>query len=321
MNYTITFVDIASTRVADLQAMMTTVIGAERTILLPIIKSLATIFLLRQFLLLTFAHMTMERIVSSFTRVLIIVLLIQGAGNFNTFVVNRVFTNMPQMLSNMGVGSYAPGTTGKSSTVQFDAVSAAGDALAEQIRSKSTCWSVACATNSFTAYCADGAFQMVLCGIFGVWFLGLNLMAIALCMGQIFLCFEFFDRTRGFLDQWIGKIIGFGAFGFAASIVLALEMQSMQTMINKLNGLAGTNVDAAVSMFIHAVGSAGIDFLLIIACPIAFGFGSGAVAALAAPAAMAATGALRVSAGVAGGGAKAAGAAARLAARSAGSRI
>lgn len=298
-NYAVTFVDIASTRVADLQSMMNTVISAEHGILLPILKALVAMYITRQILLVMWGHMSVGTLLNCVVRALVITFLLNSTTNFNTYVVNNVFTNTPQILTNLGVGSYTPGTAGKSSPAQFDAVSASGDALAAQIRARSTCWSSTCFTNSGTAYFSDAAFQVILCCIFAVWFLGLNLIAIALVMGQLILLFEFFDRTRGFVDQWIGKLVGFGAFGFATSIVLAMQMQGMQTMLNKLNGLAGTNVDAAVSMFTHAIGSSVIDLLMIIACPVAFGFGSGAVAALAAPSALMAARSLSVGAGVA----------------------
>jgi type IV secretory pathway VirB6-like protein len=186
----------------------------------------------------------------------------------------------------MGVGSYAPTTGGASSAAQFDAVSAGGDAIAAQIVGKVEYTSPASWINAVTGYAADGMFQIILCCIFGIWLLGLGLLAIALCLGPPFLCFEFFDRTRGFVDQWIGKLVGFSAFGFACSIVLGMEMQGLTTMLAKVNNVANTNVPAAVGMMFHAVGDAILDLLLMAACPIAFGFGSGAVAAMAAPAAL-----------------------------------
>jgi type IV secretory pathway VirB6-like protein len=296
---TITFVDIASTRVALLQTVLTTVLNAEHTVLVPILKALLTIFVGRQFFLVMFGHMSMERFWNSVIRALVIVFLVANATNFNQWVATKVFTNIPQALTSLGVGSYAPTAAGQSSASQFDSVSAAGDAIAAQIVAKSSIWSVSSLINGGTGYLADAIFQIILCCIFGIWLLGLGLLCIALCIGPPFLCFEFFDRTRGFVDQWIGKLVGFAAFGFATSIVLAMQMQGLTTTLAKINGMAATNVPQAVAMMMHAVGDGVLDLMLMGSCPIAFGFGSGAVAALAAPAALAVGRSLFAGAGIA----------------------
>jgi type IV secretory pathway VirB6-like protein len=308
MNYAVTFVDIASTRVALLQTVLTTVLTAEHSVLVPILRALLGIFVGRQFFLVMFGHMTMDRFWNSVIRALVIVFLVANATNFNQWVATKMFTNIPQALTSLGVGSYAPTSAGQSSAAQFDSVSAAGDAIAAQIVAKSSIWSVSSLINGGTGYLADGCFQIILCCIFGIWLLGLGLLSITLCLGPPFLCFEFFDRTRGFVDQWIGKLVGFTAFGFATSIVLAMQMQGLTTTLAKINGMAAQNVPAAVAMMMHAVGDGILDLLLMGACPIAFGFGSGAVAALAAPAALAAGRSLMVAGGAAKGVAGAAGA-------------
>jgi type IV secretory pathway VirB6-like protein len=113
----------------------------------------------------------------------------------------------------------------------------------------------------------------------------MGLIAIALAIGPMLLPLELFERTRGFVDQWIGKFVGFIAHGLGATIVLAMQMQGLQNMLNQVNGVAGTNPPAAVGMLLHCVGDSVLDFLTIAAVPIAFGFGAGTVAALVAPAA------------------------------------
>jgi hypothetical protein len=285
----ITFVDIASTRVANLQTVLTTVLGAEQAVLLPILKALLILFIARQFFLVHFGHLDMMRLFNSVIRAAIICFLVHGTVNFNQYIATVVFTNLPQALTNLGVGSYVPTNAGQSSAAQFDAVSAAGDAIATQIGAKDEYLSPATWINDITGRLANFCFQTILDLIFGIWLLGLGLLAISLCLFPPFLCFEFFERTRGFVDTLIGKIVGFSAFGFACSIVLGIEMQGLTTMLAKINGMASSNVPAAVAMLIHAVGDSLLDLLLMAACPVAFGFGSGAVAGLAAPAAFAAS--------------------------------
>jgi type IV secretory pathway VirB6-like protein len=267
-------------------------------VLLPILKSLMILFVGRQFLLCMHGHFSMDRFWSSIVRALVVVFLVANTTNFNTWFASKIFTNLPQALTSLGVGSFAPTGTGQSSAAQFDSISAAGDAIAAQIVAKVEYTSPTTWINAATGYIADACFQIILCCIFGLWLLGLGLMAIALCLGPPFLLFELFDRTRNFVNIWIGKLVGFAAYGFATSIVLGMQMQGLRTMVDKVNGVADNDVPAAVGMLIHCVGDSILDLLLMAACPAAFAFGSGAVAAIAAPAALAASRSLTVMAGV-----------------------
>jgi hypothetical protein len=275
------FANLAANRVALIQTTMTTVIGAEQAILLPILKALLILFIARQFLLVHFGQLSMDRFWSSIVRALIIVFLCHGVGNFNTYVVQKLFVAMPAALSNMGVGSYAPGTAGQTSAAQFDTATAAGDAIAWQIIAQTQLTSPTTWFNSGIAAAGDWYFRCILSCIFGIWILGISLLGIGLCLLQPFLIFELFERTRGFLDQIIGKLVGFLAYGFACSIVLAMEMQSLQTLLAAVNGVAGQNAATAAQDFLAVLSNATLDFLAMLACPLAFGFGSGAVAGLA----------------------------------------
>lgn len=288
MNTVNTFAFLASARVGMLQQVMTTVLNGEQAVLVPILGLLLLMFFGRQFFLVMFGHLEMAKFMNSAIRAAVIVFLVHGTVNFNTYVAQKVFTNVPQALSTLGAGSYIPASTGQSSATQFDQVSAAGDAITAQINSQVQITSPSTWLNGMTADFSDAAFQMELFCIFGVWFLGLNLLAIALCLGPPLLCFEFFERTRHFVDTWISWLVSFACHGLASSIVLGMEMQSLQDMLKSANGIAGQNLPAAASMMVHAVGNGILDLLLIVACPLAFSLGAGATTALAAPAAFAA---------------------------------
>jgi type IV secretory pathway VirB6-like protein len=287
-NTAITFVGLASSRVATLQAVMNAVLASEQSVLFPILNALMIIFVGRQFLLVMYGNMTVNRFLDSIIRAGIICLLVTHSGAFTQWVSGPVFTKVPAALTSLATGSYGAAPANTSSAAQFDSVSSAGDSIAAQIVALTTVSSPSSWINAGTAYAADGFFQIILCCIFGIWLLGLGVLAIALCLGPPFLLFELFDRTRGFVDQWIAKLVGFTAFGFATSLVLAMQLQGLTTMLQQANGMAASNVPAAVGMLLHCVSNSVMDLLLMAACPIAFGFGSGAVAAMAAPASFAA---------------------------------
>jgi type IV secretory pathway VirB6-like protein len=295
---TVTFVGRAAARVANLQAVMNTVLGAEQTVLFPILRALMIIFIGRQFFLTMTGNMTINRFIDSIIRAGIIILLVTHSGAFVQWVATPVFTRVPMALTTMGAGAYASTTGAQSPAAQFDSVSAGGDATVGLILAQAEITSPSSWINALTAFVSDGCFQVILNCIFAIWLLGIGVLAIALCIGPPFLLFELFERTRGFVDQWIAKLVGFSAFGFATSIVLAMQMQGMVSMVQQAKTMSAINLPAAVGMLIHCVADSVMDLLLMAACPLAFGFGSGAVAALAAPSALLAMRSLSVGAAI-----------------------
>lgn len=282
----ISFVDIASTRMAEIHATMDAVLAAEANILNPILRALLVLYVGRQFLLTMAGHLSIQRFFDTIIRALIVVFLVTHNGSFVQYVRDPVYDKVPQALSAMVVGNYAATTASQPLATQFDAISAKGDAITVAIQQGANSWfSMTDWITSVSASVADGSFQLVLAIIVAIWLLGQTLLAIVLCLGLPMLCFELFERTRGFIDQWIGKLVGFSTFGFATSFVLALEMNGLKTMFDTLHTAAAANAVQAAGMFWHVIGYSLLDLLTISALPTAVGFGSGAVAALAAPSA------------------------------------
>lgn len=297
----ISFVDIATTRMADIQQVMDAVIAAEVNVLNPILKALFLIYIGRQFLLTMAGDLSMQRFWSTIMRAGIIILLVTHNGQFVQWVRTPIFEGVGQQSSAMIAGNFGATAAGQPMAAQFDAIAAKGDAIVGEIDAVSTnVFSLMDWINSITAHVGNLIFQLILACVVGIWLLGQSFLAIILAMGLPLLCFEIFERTRGFVDQWISKLLGFCAFGFATSFVLAVEMQGMKTMFDAVRGKAIVNVAQAVAMLFHIVGNGILDLLTMAFIPTVVGFGSGAVAALAAPSAMLAMRSLSLAGGAAG---------------------
>jgi hypothetical protein len=283
----ISFVNIASSRMANLQSTMDAVLAAENGVLYPILKALFLIFIGRQFLLTMAGHLSMERFFATIIRSGVIIMLVTHSGAFVQWVRDPVFNKIPQAMSAMVAGNYAATTAGQPMAAQFDGISSKSNAISAEIDTVSTSiFSLTDLTNSMSGRLANLMLQIVLAIVVGIWLLGQTLLGIVLSMGPPLLCFEIFDRTRGFVDQWIGKLVGMTAFGFATSFVLAMEMNGMKTMLDAVKAQATANATIAVAAFFQVLGNAVLDLLTMAVLPVAVGFGSGAVAALAAPSAM-----------------------------------
>jgi hypothetical protein len=117
-----------------------------------------------------------------------------------------------------------------------------------------------------------------------VWLASIRIMAIAIILGPWLLMFEFFDRTRGFFQNWIGIVVGVWTFQFAASVFLQISMHSeMETLRNIQRASAASNsVDMMLSNLGRAAMSIFGDALTMLVLPAVFGGVSGAGAQIAA---------------------------------------
>ena len=304
-----TYEALATGRIAEIKTMMDSVITAELTFMVPVLKAAFLIFVGRQALLIMLGHLSVERFVSSTIRVLIVILLITHSGQFVHYVREPIFDTIPNAISSTILASAGVNTSGTASLAQqFDKVAMASDAITAKILALNTGWSVASAANYITAGFANGAVQWLLMLICGVWLLGQTFLAIILCFGPLLLVFELFDRTRGWVDQWIGKLVGLLSFGVGTSILLALQMNGLFLLFKRMETAMPTSGAEAVAGFLRVGGNVFLDALTMASLPLICAIGSGVAASLAAPSALLAARSI----GMAGGGASAIASRARL---------
>lgn len=281
----IPYATLMADRLATLKAMMDSVIDTEGTYVVPILKAIFAIYLGRQFLMMWGGYFSYTTFVKTVLRAGIVILLVVRAGAYVQWVRDPIFDRIPIALAAMTSNRYGftmPASVGQ----QFDDSALAINNITAQILALNTGWGVSAFGNYLSASLQNGAAQTVLGCISAVWMLALELLAILLCFGKIMLLFELFDRTRGFMDQYIGKIIGLLAFGFATNILMALQMAELMNLMSRVASRMPTNAAEAVSVLTRIFGDLVYDLLTLVAVPTAVGFGSAAAASLAAPAAM-----------------------------------
>jgi len=283
----ITYDAIATSRIQQLKTMMDAVIAAELQFVVPIIKALLVMFVVRQFTLTWTGNMTVERFVGSSVRAAVVVFLISHSGAFVQYVRDPLFDKIPQAISSTILAS-AGVQTNSSATIaqQFDKASAAADAVTAAIVARQISFSIASFVNYLSAQAADGGIQFLLSCIAGIWMLGQSLLAIILCFGPLLLGFELFDRTRGWVDQWIGKLVGMTAFGIGTSILLAIQMQGLLNMLRAASNNLPTGGPEAVAVLMRVACNIVLDLFTMVSLPAICAYGSGVAAALAAPSAM-----------------------------------
>lgn len=283
----ISYEAIAAGRIQQLKAAMDAIIAAELQFMVPILKSLLVMFVVRQFTLTWTGNMTVERFVGSSVRAAIIVFLITRSGSFVQYVRDPVFDKIPQAVSSTILASAGVQTTsGTTIAQQFDKASAAADAVTAAIVARQTSWSIASLVNYLSAQLADGGIQFMLACVAAIWLLGQSLLAIILCFGPLLLGFELFERTRGWVDQWIGKLVGVTCFGIGTSILLSIQMTGLRNMLRAVNDNLPTGGPEAVAVLMRVGCNVLLDLCTMIALPMICAIGSGVAASLAAPSAM-----------------------------------
>ena len=281
-----TYASLAQDSLATITSTMDAVIRAEAAYVTPTLRAVALLFVLRQFLLLNTGHMTWERFTSSCLRVLIVIYLVTNSGNYVQRIRDPLFNNVPQAISQSVLSGGDISTSSTTSlAAQFDQVSMASDAVTAKVVKKATIWDPSTIGQAFSAWIADGGMQTILSVIATIWLLGQRALAVILCFGPYLLLFELFDRTRGFVDHWIGKLVGVTAFGMGTAIVLAMEMTSLQQVLtNANNSVPAMMGDEATSVLWHVVSNMLSDAVTILALPVICAFGTGVAAAYAGPA-------------------------------------
>ncbi len=283
----ISYEAIAQGRIEQLKMAMDAIIAAELQFVVPILKSLLVMFVVRQFTLTWTGNMTVERFVGSSFRAAVVVFLISHSGSFAQYVRDPIFDKVPQAISST-ILSAAGVQTNSNATIaqQFDRASAAADAVTAAIVARQTSFSVASFVNYLSAQAANGGIQGLLAFIAGIWLLGQSLLAIILCFGPFLLVFELFDRTRGWVDQWIGKLVGMTCFGIGTSILLGIQMTGLLNMLRAVINNLPTGGPEAVAVLMRVGCNIVLDAFTMVALPMICAYGSGVAASLAAPSAM-----------------------------------
>jgi hypothetical protein len=275
---------LAAHRMALLQTTMDAVIAAEVNVLFPILKALFLIYIGQQFLLAMAGDLTMQRFWSTVMRSGIIILLVTHNGAFVQYVRDPIFTQVPQALAAMVAGG-ADSTANANAplAVQFDHMAGKVTIILLHIMHQMAIDDPVSWLNALFATWSFVGFQLLLALIVAVWLIGQTFIAIILAIGLPMLCFELFDRTRGFVDAWIGKILGLLAFGFGTSFLLALSMKDLTDLMTAVLSTDDTTLQA--TLFFQVVEGAALDLLAMVGLPAIVAFGSGAAASMAAPSA------------------------------------
>lgn len=161
-------------------------------------------------------------------------------------------------------------------------------------------WSATLRVNGFVLQQASGWLQVMdramawlfalLClvalGImFVMWFVSRIFMAIVICMGPFLIPLYLFRATRGFVEGWVGKLVGLTVLQLASSILLRALLVVITRRFSVMQNNLGDSIDMMLGSFAGIAGLFWMGALLMVVLPTAVSIGAAMGASQAATAA------------------------------------
>lgn len=213
-------------------------------------------------------------------RALVITQVLQAA-NYTLYVRDFFFTDLPNTIASAMGG---PRLT-ISSAQQFDALWSAALNATSIVLGQATGFTMM--PERGVAWLLAGAMLLALGVIFLVWIIARVFMAIVICMGVFIVLLFLFSATRGFVEQWIGKLVGLVVLQLTTSILLRLILVIINDKMRTMGAAPTGNVDAMLAQLASMAGIFWMGAALMIVLPSFVAIGSGVSAGAVVAAGMA----------------------------------
>jgi hypothetical protein len=116
---------------------------------------------------------------------------------------------------------------------------------------------------------------------FIIWYIARVFMALIICLGAFMMVLALFRQTRGYVEQWIGKLVGLTMLQLTSSILLRLVLVVMNDRMLLMKNDTTMSVDLLITAFAGVCGVFWMGALLMIALPSVIAIGSGVGAGVA----------------------------------------
>lgn len=240
----------------------------------PVLAAIVVTYVAISFMYLAGGEITLKGFLGKTVRLFIVVQFIVNAANYNQYVRDFFFDGVPAEFAAAFMDT--PATL--SSAQQFDKASGEVDSLVAAAQMQNTGWSTEALSNSMAIWVADIGIKIMIAVWAFVWSLGRFLLAVVLGFGPWILVFELFDRTRGFVDHWIGTLVGLVVYQLAGAITLQIVMTGAFALLTAIHVSGTVNADEMVGMLVQVFYFFAMSALTMLALPFICSVGSGAAA-------------------------------------------
>jgi type IV secretory pathway VirB6-like protein len=218
----------------------------------PQLKTGLTLYVVGFSLLMAYGRVDKGTFLTAIIRALSVAAILKAA-NYNYYVRDLFFTDLPNAIASAANG---PAMTVKSAE-QFDRMWSAVLHYSAFINGQASGWDDA--VNRGIVWLLAGANLVALGVCFGMWYLARGFMAIIIGIGPWLIILYLWDATRGWVNEWIGKLVGFIVLQLAAATLLRIVLSILNRRLLAMNEAPGMSVD---EMIANAAGLTGIFWIM-----------------------------------------------------------
>lgn len=201
-------------------------------------------------------------------RALVVTQILQAA-TYTYYVRDFFFTDLPNTIA----AALGGPRSGISSAQQFDLLWSAALHATSIILGQATGFTMMMERG--VAWVLAGAMLLALGVIFLVWLIARVFMAIIICMGVFIALLFLFSATRGFVEQWIGKLVGLVVLQLTSSILLRMVLVIITDKMRTMGAAPSGDVDAMLAQLSSMASVYWMGAALMIVLPSFVAIGSG----------------------------------------------
>ncbi|MBB5696055.1 type IV secretion system protein [Muricoccus pecuniae] len=262
------FTDIATSMDTMLIASMDAIISSGLASMRPQIALALSLYIIGFAALTVFGKTDIGAAAMAAVRALVVAQILRAAS-YTSYVRDFFFTDLPNTIA----AALGGPRSGISSAQQFDLLWSAALHATSIVLGQATGFTMMLERG--VAWIEAGAMLVALGAIFLVWLIARVFMAIVICLGVFIILLFLFSATRGFVEQWIGKLVGLIVLQITSSILLRIVLVVISDKMRAMGAAPPGDVDAMLAQLGSIAAVYWIGAALMIVLPSFFAIGSG----------------------------------------------
>lgn len=212
-------------------------------------------------------------------RAMAIIALLQ-AGTYGSYVREQFWTTIPNLIAS----SLSGNPTSITAAQRFDRVSTAAAHMVARADGQAT------GIFNFRAQIgisfAEFAMRFFLFVSFALWLVARVASALLICAGPFLLIAWLFDATRGWVLQWIGKLVGLAVWQLCAGILTEMVLRGSIFWVQRVAAVPGIGLAEVLDGLWKIAIWFGINMLVMLGLPYYAAIGSASAAGMGVAGAM-----------------------------------
>lgn len=254
-------------------AGMDEVITAGITASLGVLRAALMLYVLIAAVMVMYGRMSGWEAVRRGVRAMAIIALLQ-AGTYGSYVRETFWVTIPDKVASSLSGSPTTITAAQ----RFDRVNQAAANLVAVADQQAT--GLFNFRPQIAITIAEACMKAFLFISFALWLVSRIATALLIAAGPFLLIAFLFDATRGWVLQWVGKLVGLAVWQLCAAILAEIVLRGSMTWVQRVAGATGVGLPEMVDELWKVVIWFGLNAIVMLGLPYYAAIGSSAAAGL-----------------------------------------